>query len=640
MTERIHLVDLLDESELTAPQRSFIELQHFVINNDPRLVVFMHPPAALKTPEFVALQDNPVVSFGAGIHKAVWDRMQGAVGFQIFLLRSYAGAEELQIWQLTLSPQNYQHRSWFDDTLSLHVARGEKFRLLFETYVPNDQPVSFAWVGWSHPVLKGAVCPQLPPPRRVTTTHSRPNVLLITADALRFDKIASSSVETPHLDALRQDSYWYNHCRSSHVNTTGAYASLLTGRYARELGTVTEYDGLPAYFRSLPLSLAEQGYRTFFLPSKHDTGAAYTGFSALFHKTLLGRGNPGQDGAVTARRFLRELDSMPLDRPFFSWLEFFDVHPPALVPLRFFREPETTNHRRDAAAIKRIRGIEALLLLQITTEDIAQGQWPLLIDDLLKKTAASLQGARVMATDVAEALQSAPNTLLQGMDLYALGGWLEAERRACVSSRGITEPMRIWLAALEEFLSTSEKTILPWGEGFDDIDFPRRSYEASVRYLDAQIGFVLEGLKSRDLYKDTIIIFTSPHGNLLGEKGMIYHHHLDDEAVWRVPLIVRLPTNIRPSKLPSVINSQVSLLDLYPSLSELIGFHKPADLPGELLWSAQGAEPNPENQRVICGDDYLLRSAVACQGNFKLLRHYHDGPTGAYYVKAGEESFL
>ncbi|MGF1656927.1 MAG: glycosyltransferase family 2 protein, partial [Verrucomicrobiales bacterium] len=30
----------------------------------------------------------------------------------------------------------------------------------------------------------------------------------------------------------------------------------------------------------------------------------------------------------------------------------------------------------------------------------------------------------------------------------------------------------------------------------------------------------------------------------------------------------------------------------------------------------------------------------ACQGNFKLLRHYHDGPTGAYYVKAGEESFL
>jgi len=90
-------------------------------------------------------------------------------------------------------------------------------------------------------------------------------------------------------------------------------------------------------------------------------------------------------------------------------------------------------------------------------------------------------------------------------------------------------------------------------------------YYASVAYMDAQVGVVLDALESAGLEDDTIVIFTSDHGYHVGEHDFWAKVSLRDESAG-VPLIICVP-----GKKPAVCNSLVELIDLYPTLSELCG---------------------------------------------------------------------
>ena len=95
-------------------------------------------------------------------------------------------------------------------------------------------------------------------------------------------------------------------------------------------------------------------------------------------------------------------------------------------------------------------------------------------------------------------------------------------------------------------------------------------YYASVAYMDAQVGKVLDALNKAGLEDKTIVIFTSDHGYHLGEHDFWAKVSLRDESAG-VPLIISVP-----GKKPAVCHSLVELLDLYPTISSLCRFGHPS----------------------------------------------------------------
>lgn len=99
-------------------------------------------------------------------------------------------------------------------------------------------------------------------------------------------------------------------------------------------------------------------------------------------------------------------------------------------------------------------------------------------------------------------------------------------------------------------------------------------YYASVAYMDAQVGKVLDALTQAGLDESTIIIFTSDHGYHLGEHDFWAKVSLLDESSG-VPLIISVP-----GKAPAVCDSFVELLDLYPTVAGLCGYNAPDHVQG------------------------------------------------------------
>jgi iduronate 2-sulfatase len=100
-------------------------------------------------------------------------------------------------------------------------------------------------------------------------------------------------------------------------------------------------------------------------------------------------------------------------------------------------------------------------------------------------------------------------------------------------------------------------------------------YYASVAYMDAQVGKVLDALEKSGQADNTIVIFTSDHGYHLGEHDFWAKVSLRDESSM-APLIIKVP-----GKKPAVCHSLVELLDLYPTIASLCGLEVPKRLQGQ-----------------------------------------------------------
>ena len=105
----------------------------------------------------------------------------------------------------------------------------------------------------------------------------------------------------------------------------------------------------------------------------------------------------------------------------------------------------------------------------------------------------------------------------------------------------------------------------------------RHAYLAATSYADAAVGIILDGLEKSGLSDNTMVILMGDHGYQLGEKD-----RLGTSAVWRgssqTPLNIRLPG--RPA---GAIDEAVSLIDIYPTLMDLLGLDAPHRLDGVSL---------------------------------------------------------
>lgn len=98
------------------------------------------------------------------------------------------------------------------------------------------------------------------------------------------------------------------------------------------------------------------------------------------------------------------------------------------------------------------------------------------------------------------------------------------------------------------------------------------AYYACASFIDDQIGLMLDVLEESGLADNTIVIFTSDHGFHLGEHGMWSKISLFEQAT-RVPLIVRIPGVTDGATCGEI----VELVDLYPTLCDLLGLELPHD---------------------------------------------------------------
>jgi choline-sulfatase len=148
----------------------------------------------------------------------------------------------------------------------------------------------------------------------------------------------------------------------------------------------------------------------------------------------------------------------------------------------------------------------------------------------------------------------------------------------------------------------------------------RRAYLGLVTYVDRKLGELVGALDDTGQLEDTAVIFTSDHGDMLGERRMVQKRTFYEWSV-RVPLVLRLPGGERAGE---VVGDPVSLLDLAPTILDLAGVpgHERLPLDGESLL-------DPRDDRVVFSEYHVEKVRAPCfmarRGRYKLVHvHGHD----------------
>jgi choline-sulfatase len=100
----------------------------------------------------------------------------------------------------------------------------------------------------------------------------------------------------------------------------------------------------------------------------------------------------------------------------------------------------------------------------------------------------------------------------------------------------------------------------------DQIRNARRAYYGAISYVDDNLGKLLAALRATQMDEDTIIVFLSDHGEMLGERGLWYKMSFSEGAA-RVPLVISAPGRFKPGR----VAASVSLVDILPTLVDLAG---------------------------------------------------------------------
>ena len=147
-------------------------------------------------------------------------------------------------------------------------------------------------------------------------------------------------------------------------------------------------------------------------------------------------------------------------------------------------------------------------------------------------------------------------------------------------------------------------------------DYIRRYY-GYCAYLDCQIGRVLDALKECGLEDNTIIIFTSDHGDMMGSHSYLYK--MEDccyQELCNVPFIMRVPGITRPG---SVTHSLTSSVDILPTLLGLLGVERPQIIQGKSFAHLLHQPSSDFRDRVFI--HWGPQSVVSYDGKWKFGLH-------------------
>lgn len=164
----------------------------------------------------------------------------------------------------------------------------------------------------------------------------------------------------------------------------------------------------------------------------------------------------------------------------------------------------------------------------------------------------------------------------------------------------------------------SGKSAIPNYQVIDDhrdVGFYRAGYHAEIRYLDAEIGRLLEGLTDRGLDPSTLVVFAADHGEGLGENDFWFAHgEFLSEPLVRVPLAFRVP-GLAPEQRTDV----VSLIDVLPTLIAVLHVSSPGPKSdGRNLLATDAARQNSRPYLAALGSAGHVRYGIV-EGEFKLV---------------------
>jgi len=142
-------------------------------------------------------------------------------------------------------------------------------------------------------------------------------------------------------------------------------------------------------------------------------------------------------------------------------------------------------------------------------------------------------------------------------------------------------------------------------------------YYGFVSQLDAEVGRLLEGLKELGIADNTLVIFTSDHGDMLSEHGLFYKNIMYEGAA-RIPLMIRWP-DVQKARQESAL---VSHVDILPTIIRAVGIEPDSHLPGKDLRSLIAGNSNSWKNRSVYAESFThlpFGSLMLRKGAFKLI---------------------
>jgi arylsulfatase A-like enzyme len=148
-------------------------------------------------------------------------------------------------------------------------------------------------------------------------------------------------------------------------------------------------------------------------------------------------------------------------------------------------------------------------------------------------------------------------------------------------------------------------------------------YHATCTLVDDWVGRIVEVLREQGLYDNTVIIYTSDHGEMLGDHGLIYKQCFYEQSV-KVPFIVHAPSLFAPRRIETPIES----IDYFETLCDLAGAAPAEGVQGKSLMPLLEGAAGYAHREAVFSENWFGRMVRA--GEYKMV-YYPGKPYGELY---------
>jgi arylsulfatase A-like enzyme len=432
------------------------------------------------------------------------------------------------------------------------------------------------------------------------------SVLLIVVDTLRADYLGvyGSSNHTPVVDGLASRGVLFTKARS-HIPITGpSHASLFTSRLPMEHGVRNNAQEFPTGFMTMAEAMQAAGRRTAAVISL-GVLQGYFGFERGFDSYGDDFPRDWMKDAVEVTDELLALAGNSLSEPFFLWAHYADPHEP-YAPIGLDYPKFDIRIDGDSVGTFDARGRGFWFDVEVPAGDSELAFVPI--------------GNEPGPVYRIDNLRFEDEFVL----FEPLDGWEVINRRMGRTTFQSTFPATLRLSN-PSTTPTDTRLFVSCKQLLDQPEI-REAYAREVEIVDREIGRLLDGLEARGMMDNTLVIFLSDHGEGLGDHNHIGHISQVYDSLLHVPLVFSWPGSL-PEGM--VIEDPVSLIDVFPTVADLLGLASPPDASGVSvtpLLRGEALPPRPIIAVTYRPESYSDKRAIIADG-FKFIHSWKDDRT-------------